>query len=110
MDCIFCKIASKEIPKEFTYVTENVVVFPDIHPIATLHLLIVSKKHIKEFAALENGEQPIWEEMMEVLQQLIKKYKLREKGYRLVINGGGAQLVDHLHIHLMGNINKERGL
>ncbi len=90
--------------------TENVMVFPDIHPMAPIHLLIVPKKHIKEFGALENGEQTVWGEMMEVLQQLIKKYELLKKGYRISINGGGAQLIDHLHIHLMGEINKERNL
>jgi len=109
-DCIFCKIANKEIPKEFTLETGQVVVFPDIHPVAPVHLLIVPKKHIKEFGKLGKADQKIWEEMVMVLHKLIKKYGLINKGYRIVTNGGGAQAIDHFHIHLMGEINKERRL
>lgn len=109
-DCIFCQIAKKKIPKEFILESEKVMVFADIHPVAPLHLLIVPKKHILELARLETSEQAIWREMMAVVQKLIKKYELMTKGYRLVVNGGGAQLIDHLHIHLMGDISSQRKL
>ena len=35
---------------------------------------------------------------------------LKDRGFRLVINGGGAQIVPHLHIHLMGPIGKTASL
>ncbi len=104
LDCLFCKIGKHEIPKEFVLETDQVMVFPDIHPMAPVHLLIVPKKHIKEFNSLGKEEQKIWEEMTEVSKRLIEKYGLMGKGYRLTINGGGTQLIDHLHIHLMGKI------
>lgn len=104
MDCIFCKIASKEIPKEFTYHDEDVVVFPDINPVKPIHLLIVSKKHISEF--LEIKEPALFMKLFTVVQRMIREHALQDKGYRLVVNGGGAQVVNHLHIHLMGPLGK----
>lgn len=109
-DCLFCKFGSHEVAKEFILETDRLMVFPDIHPVAPVHLLIVPKKHIKEFSQLAKFDQNIWEEMVETLHKLIKKYKLTERGHRIVINGGGAQLIDHFHIHLIGEINAERKL
>ena len=32
MDCIFCKIANRELGTELVYESDDVVAFPDIHP------------------------------------------------------------------------------
>lgn len=104
MDCIFCKIANKEITKEFTYLDEDIMVFPDINPVKPIHLLIVPKKHVTDF--LELQETSLWEKIRVVLQRMIGEQKLENRGYRIVINGGGAQIINHLHIHLMGPITK----
>lgn len=104
-DCIFCKIAKHEIPKEFTYEDEDIMVFPDIKPVKPIHLLIIPKTHVKELHALDNPV--LFEKIGKVIQQMILKMQLENKGYRVTINGGGAQLVDHLHVHLLGPISKE---
>ncbi len=105
MDCIFCKIRDREIPKEFTYEDDDVMVFPDIYPIKPIHLLIIPKKHIKDFFELKDEE--LTNKLRNVIQKIVKDQKLENKGYRLVINGGGAQIIDHLHIHLTGPIGKK---
>ena len=46
MNCIFCKIRDREIPKEFTYEDKDIMVFPDINPLRSTHLLIVPKEHV----------------------------------------------------------------
>ena len=104
-DCIFCKIKNKEIPKEFTYEDEDLMVFPDINPVKPVHLLIVPKEHIKDFLAIENIT--ILSKMGTVIKRLIREFDLDGKGYRIITNGGGAQVVDHLHFHLMGPINSD---
>jgi histidine triad (HIT) family protein len=109
-DCIFCQIGRHEVPKEFTLETSQVMVFPDIHPVAPVHLLIVSKKHIEEFTKAEGEDENILGQMLKIIKNLIKKYKLETSGYRIVTNGGGAQLINHFHIHLMGGITSERKL
>ena len=103
--CIFCKIRDRIIPKEFTYEDDWVMVFPDIHPVAPVHLLIMPKKHIADFFDLKNSE--LWDKLRVITQKMIKEQKIQGKGYRLVVNGGGAQIIDHLHIHLMGKIGKK---
>jgi len=103
-NCIFCKIANKEIPKEFTFEDDDVLVFPDISPVKPVHLLVIPKKHISELIAVDSPE--LFQKLFVVVQKMIKKEGLEDKGYRIVINGGGAQIIDHLHIHLMGPITK----
>lgn len=106
-DCIFCKIARYEVAKEFIYEDEDVMVFPDIHPIKPIHLLVVSKKHIPDFLDIQDKE--ILDKMRLVIQKMIKDQNLNGKGYRLGVNGGGAQSIDHLHIHLMGPMGLKVG-
>lgn len=99
-NCIFCKIRDGIIKKEFTYQDEDVMVFPDIHPLKPIHLLIIPKKHIKDF--LDFKDDSLSGKLRKIIQEMIKKQNLENKGYRVVINGGGAQVVEHLHIHLLG--------
>ena len=103
--CVFCKIRDRIIPKVFTYEDDEVMVFPDIYPVAPIHLLIMPKKHIADFFDLKNSE--LWDKLRVITQKMIKEQKIQGKGYRLVVNGGGAQIIDHLHIHLMGDVGKK---
>lgn len=103
-DCIFCKIANHEVPKEFIYEDDSVMVFKDLNPVRPVHLLIVPKMHVSE---LINVEEPVlFQNLFTVVQNMISREGLKDKGYRITINGGGAQVVDHLHIHLTGPLNK----
>src|SRR2546430_12100662 len=103
-DCIFCKIATKEITKDFLYEDEDVMVFPDIHPVRPIHLLIIPKKHITDLLAVESPV--LFEKLFIVVKKMILEHELTQKGYRVTINGGGAQIVQHLHIHLVGPMSK----
>lgn len=84
------------------------MVFPDINPVAPLHLLIAPKAHIEDFMSPQVSEGKIWEKMTRIARDLIRKNNLRS--YRLVVNGGEAKLINHLHLHLMGDIGSERKL
>lgn len=104
MNCIFCKIRDRIIPKEFTYEDEDVMVFPDIRPLKPIHLLIIPKEHIED--ALMINDEGLMVKLMRIIQRMIKELKLEKRGYRIVINGGGTQLVNHLHFHLLGPLGK----
>lgn len=108
MDCVFCKIAAKEIEKELLYEDDNVIVFQDIHPVRPVHLLIIPKEHITDF--LEVSDPTLFQQLFVVVQNMIKREGLKDKGYRVTINGGGAQVIQHLHIHLMGPLTKTAAL
>ncbi len=103
-DCIFCKIAGHEIPKEFSYEDMDVMAFPDINPISSVHILIIPKEHIKDFMDFRNSS--VLEKVKDVIQKIVKEQKLEDRGYRIVVNGGGAQVIDHLHFHLIGPLGK----
>jgi len=103
-DCLFCKIRDREIAKEFVYQDEDVMVFPDINPIKSVHLLIIPKKHVEDFLNLEDIN--LEKKLNDVVKRMIKENKLEDKGYRIGLNGGGAQVINHLHIHLMGPMGK----
>lgn len=105
--CIFCKIIKKEIPSNIVHETSSLVAFPDINPSADTHILIVPKKHINgvQDLTLEDGE--ILGQIYQVANQLVSEYNLSDKQYRVVVNGGKAQHVPHLHFHLLGgNLKK----
>ncbi len=104
MDCVFCKIRDRKIPKEFTFEDGDIMVFPDIHPIKPTHLLVVLKKHVKDFLDLEPGDL---EKISKIIKKIVKDKKLEGKGYRLGVNGGGAQIIEHLHVHLMSPFGKQ---
>ncbi|HHW4362798.1 TPA: HIT domain-containing protein, partial [Neisseria gonorrhoeae] len=49
-NCIFCKIAAKEIPAQTVYEDGEMVCFKDINPAAPLHLLLIPKVHFDSLA------------------------------------------------------------
>lgn len=101
-DCIFCKIVSKEIPKEFDFSLDTLVVFPDINPSADVHLLIVPKQHIKGIEEIGENQGKLLVEVYQTVNKLVKDNNLENDLYRVVVNGGKAQHVPHLHFHLLG--------
>lgn len=102
-NCIFCEIANTESPAEIIYEDTIFVVFKDIKPLAPVHLLIVPKEHIPSVNELQDKHKKMLGEMILLAKKLAKKQGIDE-GYKLAFNTGrkGGQLVDHLHLHLMG--------
>lgn len=105
-DCVFCKIVRGEISKDFSYQDDFVLAFDDINPVAPIHKIIIPKEHIEDFEHVENNE--VYVRISSAIKELISKTGLNEKGYKIVVNGGGAQDVFHLHFHLYGP-NKASG-
>ncbi len=104
MDCVFCKIISGEIPGDILYRDSELFAFRDINPIAPTHVLIVPTRHIPSLLEITDADLPMIGHMVKVGNELARKEGISERGYRLVINCGkeGTQLVQHLHMHLLG--------
>jgi len=102
-DCLFCKIAKKEIPAKIRYEDDMFVAIDDIEPKAPVHILVLPKKHIPSIAALEDEDAKLIAKMILVARDIAKKAGI-ENGYRLVFNSGpdAGQTVDHLHLHILG--------
>lgn len=103
MDCVFCKIASGEIPSTRVYEDDLCVAFKDLEPQAPVHLLIIPREHITSVAEVTSENSSIVAHIFEVAAKLAKENHL-EKGWRIVSNIGedGGQTVKHMHFHLLG--------
>ena len=60
MDCIFCKIISKEIPAEIIYEDKNVLAFLDINPVTPGHTLVLPKEHVPHFETVAKAILNLW--------------------------------------------------
>ena len=45
-ECIFCRVAARELPARIAYEDEVCVAFHDINPQAPVHLLVIPRKHV----------------------------------------------------------------
>ena len=101
-DCVFCKIVTGAIPTTILFQNDDMMAFPDLHPKAPIHILIVPKKHIQSLNQVTDGS--IIVKMIDAAKQVAKDKGIYEKGYKLVINTGkeGGQVIQHLHLHLLG--------
>ena len=103
-DCIFCKIAKKEIPATIEHEDGAIIAFNDKNPEAPVHVLIIPKKHIDKISDIVPETSDLLGKMILAAKEIAEKKKILDSGYRLVINCGkdGGQLIEHLHIHLLG--------
>lgn len=108
MDCIFCKIASHEIPSTKVYEDDQVYAFKDLDPKAPVHVLIIPKQHIGSANEIDESNQALIGHIFVVAKQLAQQLGLAN-GYRIVNNCGadGGQTVGHLHFHLLGGRSME---
>lgn len=104
MDCIFCKIAKKEIPADVILEDDKAIVFKDINPKAPIHFLIISKKHFGPVNELSFKDGEILSYLILKAKEAAKAADISEKGYRLIFNVGkdAGMEVNHLHLHLLG--------
>lgn len=104
MDCLFCKIANKEINGDIIYEDEKVIVFSDINPQAPVHKLIIPRKHIHSINHLEHEDEALIGYMVQIARQKAKDLGIAEDGYRLIfnVNAGAGQTVFHIHLHMLG--------
>lgn len=102
-DCVFCKIAEKEIPSNIVYEDDQIICFHDLEPQAPVYVLIIPKKHIASMDDVSADDQQLMGYIMTKVKEIAKTLGL-ENGYRLVNNCGedGFQTVKHLHFHLLG--------
>ncbi|SRR5260221_13871866 len=100
-NCIFCKIIRGKLPSKKVLESENVISFYDIKPAADTHILITPKKHIQTFMDLKDKDKDLVSEMLAMAKKIITEKKLAGK-YRISFNGGSLQIVDHVHMHVLG--------
>lgn len=108
MDCIFCKIANKEIESKIIYEDDLVVGIMDVNPVVDGHLLIIPKKHYTDYMELDSE---IGSHLFLVAQQIGPKLMkaMKANSLTLLMNYGDDQKVKHVHLHLLPNFGSECG-
>lgn len=104
MDCLFCKITSKEIPAKIIYENDYIVAFEDINPQAPVHFLVIPKKHISTSLDITDEDNELIGRLYQAANKIARDRGIAEEGFRLVMNcnAGAGQTVFHIHIHVLG--------
>ena len=102
--CLFCKIASKQIPAKVAFEDEDVLAFHDINPAAPTHLLVIPKQHIASLVETTLEHQALLGKLLLAARRAAIEAGLDESGFRVVVNSGpdAGQSVFHLHVHVIG--------
>ncbi|MEN9962332.1 MAG: hypothetical protein RIS66_745 [Actinomycetota bacterium] len=99
-NCIFCKIARKEVPAKVVGESELAIAFWDVSPRQPLHILVVPKLHYSNVAELTLNDEASLLAVMKLGSELAHEHA--EESFRLSFNTGAAagQTVFHAHGHL----------
>lgn len=102
-NCIFCKIATGEIPSTIVYKDDDVVAFRDLNPQAPHHVLFIPRRHIASMTDLTPEDGALLARIYTTATKVAQDLGL-ERGYRFLTNVGpdAGQSVFHLHFHLLG--------
>ncbi len=103
-DCLFCKIANKEIKSDIVYEDGEIVAFKDINPKAPVHFVVIPRKHIASLNEIAESDADILGKMLLRIKEIAHKHGIAEGGYRTVINCNkdAGQEVFHIHMHVLG--------
>jgi histidine triad (HIT) family protein len=107
-ECIFCKIAKKEIPADIIYEDTGVLAFLDISPVNIGHTLVIPKEH---FVNIYETPEDVLAGMMKAAKLISKAIKSETKadGINITMNNDPAagQIIFHSHIHIIPRLEKD---
>jgi histidine triad (HIT) family protein len=103
-DCLFCGIASGEIPAKIVRESSRAIAFRDINPQAPTHVLVIPRAHYPDLAALAAAGDGLLDEVATLAGQIAQEDGVAGSGYRVVFNTGAdaGQTVHHVHAHVLG--------
>jgi histidine triad (HIT) family protein len=88
--------------------TKTIIAFHHPSPSHPIHILLVPKRRCRSLMDLSIDDAELLRDLFCVMQDLIAEFGLEEGGYRLIVNGGEAQDVDHLHFHLISAVSSDK--
>ena len=105
MSCVFCNLDCA------VYLAENEHFFAvwDKFPISKGHALIISKRHVNDYFALNSSEQEALHALSNEVRAVISK-KHEPQGFNLAMNCGAAagQTVFHFHMHIIPRYTRDK--
>ncbi len=100
MDCLFCKIAKKQVESLILYEDDLAMVIMDKFPALDGHVLIIPKKHYETYQDLDSK---ILNHIHKISKEIGPKLmtKLDKSGLTILHNYGTRQIIKHYHMHLL---------
>ena len=100
MDCIFCKIALKEIPAKILVETDLCLGFLDAFPLAKGHALVIPKNHYEK---IQNMPKELNIELFTMVHELISKIDSLTGSTLVAVHNGkeSGQEIPHVHVHII---------
>jgi histidine triad (HIT) family protein len=99
--CVFCRIASGELPSDVVRSDDEFLAFRDVQPRAATHVLVVPRAHHEHLDAwIASGGSS--ERMLRFVRDVAADLEVAGR-YRLITNVGerAGQVVPHLHWHIV---------
>ena len=106
MDCIFCKIISKQIPAKILNETSHSICFLDAFPLAKGHVLVIPKKHHQKIQELSTDENS---DLFSLVHTMMSKVDSITGSTLVAIHNGkdAGQEIPHVHVHLVPRSNSD---
>ena len=100
MDCIFCKIISKEISTKILYEDDVTISFLDAFPVAKGHTLVIPKAH---HAKIQDLPSDVNQNLFDTVHKMTSKVDSLEGSTLIAIHNGkeSGQEIPHVHVHLI---------
>src|SRR6201996_9776645 len=87
-DCLFCGIAAGQIPATLVLDGKRTLAFRDINPQAPTHVLVVTRDHFPDVAALAAAGDGLLDELVAAAREVAAAEGIEATGYRIVFNTG----------------------
>jgi len=106
MDCIFCKIISRDVSAKILNETENSVSFLDAIPLAKGHVLVIPKKHHQKIQDMSEKENT---DLFSLVRLMASKVDSITGATLIAIHNGkdAGQEIPHVHVHLVPRSNND---
>jgi histidine triad (HIT) family protein len=103
-DCLFCGVASGEVPATIVSANPRTVAFRDINPQAPVHVLVIPRDHHPNLAELAAADDDLLADLVAHARDVAIAEGIADSGYRIVFNTGpeAGQTVGHVHAHVLG--------
>ena len=100
MNCIFCKIISKQIPAKILNETSHSICFLDAFPLTKGHVLVIPKNHHKKIQDMSSSENS---DLFSLVHDMMSKVDSITGSTLIAIHNGetAGQDIPHVHVHLV---------
>ncbi len=103
-DCIFCRIAAKQVEADIVFDGGDTLFFHDIHPKAKIHVVGITKQHLGSLAEVHGDDHAMVGKLLHDAAHVAEDLGIKDSGFRVLTNVGAdaGQEIQHLHFHLLG--------